>query len=103
MAFSETNSTSQYGLPGLRSIRDSVGIMAKDLAQIVGVTPQWISSLETGAADCTAGLQRRIAGALCCSPADLLDTPTTPRLAEITIDYRQRQIDEIKSKESEVA
>ena len=87
MSFSESNST---GLPGLKRIRESLGMMGVEVARLSGVTAQWISQLETQSSDCTDNLKRKIGEALCCTPADLLSTPTPQRLAEIKAAYTQR-------------
>lgn len=59
---------------------------------------QSINAVECGRKDCTQAMQRCIAAALCCEPADLLAVPTPERLAQIKADF-----DEARAAESRAA
>lgn len=86
-----------HGLPGLRAIRDILGITAQDLSNMVGVSTNWVSVIERGHDDCTDKLKRQIAGALRCKVVDLIEPADEARLAEIKANFFQARADEARA------
>lgn len=87
-----------YGLPGLRAIRDRLGVTAQDVALRVGVTTNWLSIIERGHDDCTDKLKRQLANFLRCTVVDLITQPSDQRLAEIEAAYLQARADEARAR-----
>lgn len=94
MSSPEDKNSTLLGLPGLESIRSFLGVKSKYIAEETGYTPKWISDIETGRRDCSQKLQRRIAGILCCTLADLNGVPCESRLNIIKRAYHLKQAGE---------
>lgn len=95
---SSTEENSKSGLPGLPVIRKALRVLAKDLAEAVSRTPQWISDIERGSNDCTQSLQRNIAAFLGCgvTVVDLIAIPSKERLRQIRRAYHLREAESLK-------
>lgn len=85
---------SSMGIPGLRVVREILGVTIDYVASQAGVSARWIIAVEGGSRDCSQALQRQISSALCCTPADLISPPDTQRLLQIRAAYLRRQADE---------
>ncbi len=79
----DENTPLQKGLPGLRAIREALGLSQKEVAEKVHCTPDFIRFIETGRSDCRQDLHRQLAQALCCKVVELFEAPAPERLAEI--------------------
>lgn len=87
----EENSDKSF-LAGLRPIRESLpGLMQKDLAEQIGLTPLQVFRIESGTSGTPMHRIKAFAQALCCEVVDLLSVPTPERLAEIRAAYHRRQ------------
>lgn len=95
----------QLGIPGLKSIRQTLELSQKKIALAVSVNEYYISLLENGRRDCTQGLQRRIAAFIQCDVLDLLGNPTQQRLSDIKVAFRRAELTaaETEAQEKEVA
>ena len=74
---------------GIRARRSQLGLSQRDLARAAGTTAAAVSHIERGARNLSASLLVRIAGALQCSPGDLLagaaaTTEPAPYLGQVT-------------------
>jgi len=80
------------GLPGLRAIRQELGLRQNYVAELVGCTAQWLSNIENGRCDCSDQLKRQIATELACLPSDLINTPRQERLKQIRLSWHKLQL-----------
>ena len=74
---------------GIRARRSKLGLSQRDLARAAGTTAAAVSHIERGTRNLSASLLVRIAGALQCSPGDLLAgavaaTEPGPYLGQVT-------------------
>lgn len=68
----------------VRRTREERGLQGKELAQLVNITPGYLSQIETGKSEPTLKVLRRIASALGVTPGTLLDgEPTMRGVAEM--------------------
>lgn len=84
---SSAENNSDFGLPGVRHIRQVVGLTQDELSEKLNITTRWLSDVENGKRDCGMALQRRIAKVLCCELADLFRRPTKDRLSILAAKY----------------
>jgi hypothetical protein len=89
---------STKGLPGLRIIREHLGLTQGGIGVSKGV---YIGRLETGKTDCTQALQRQIASALCCEVIDLLGEPSPARLQEIRDAFELRNAQAVIARQAQ--
>jgi len=82
------------GLPGLYFVRSYLGLTQQQLAELANLSTVAIRHCETGLRDCSLAFVRRLAAAMCCNPADLLQEPSELRLAQINVAFKFRQADE---------
>lgn len=93
------NKDTAKGLPGLKAVRNVVGLTQEELAVKAGTNKVHVGQIELGKRDCTMALHRRIASELCCSPAELLEEPAHDRLVEIEIAYKRRELEQLEAGE----
>lgn len=82
----------------VRRTREERGLQGKELAQLVNITPGYLSQIETGKSEPTLKVLRRIASALGVTPGTLLDgepTETAYNLMLSTLPPSKQQ--EVKS------
>lgn len=94
----ENNSTK--GLPGLKLVRNAVGLTQEQLA-FKGCCKVHLGQIELGNRDTTQETQRRLADLLSCKVADLVDTPTSERLQEIKNAYEVRNAQEVLARQAD--
>jgi len=98
----------QKGLPGLREVRECLGLTQKQVGEKTGCSADFIRFIENGRSDCSQDVQRQLSQALCCKVSDLFEPPTDPpapervaRLDVIKIAYKRRELEQLEAGEQE--
>ena len=94
----KNNSTK--GLPGLKMVRNAVGLTQEQLA-FEGCCKVHLGQIELGNRDTTQATQRRLADLLSCKVADLVDIPTPARLQEIKDAFEVRKAKEVLARQAD--
>jgi len=81
----------EKGLPGLGPLRRALKRDAK-------VSAEFVRLLEGGLADCAQEVLRKIAGALACTPADLLTELSDIQIADIEANYWRKKMEEAQKR-----
>ena len=91
----ESTEKHSRGLPGLRYIRQALGITTiQSLARIVNIYWGHIGKIERGMIGCSLESLRTMTKALCCSADDLINIPSEERLLEVKANYLRRAADQ---------
>lgn len=78
-------------LPGLRPIRERLGLSQQKLGSEAKSSAEALSNIETGARGASLALVKRLASVLCCTTDDLLSAQ--PPLTQIEIAYKRRELE----------
>lgn len=88
-------------LPGLRPIRERLGLSQQKLGAEAKSSAEALSNIETGTRGASLALVKRLAAALCCSADDLLSEE--PPLTQIEIAYRRHQLAQLEAQKAGAA
>lgn len=84
-------------LPGLKPIREKLGLSQQKLGSEAKSSGEAISNIENGARGASLALVKRLASVLCCSADDLLSE--CPPLTQIEIAYRRHQLEQLEAQD----
>lgn len=84
-------------LPGLRPLRERLGFTQAKLAEAAGSSGEAICNIENGSRGASLKLVRALAEVLCCTPNDLMESPSDEQLLASEIAFKTRELDRLQA------